>query len=572
MAEAYFVELAIITITAVAIIGLMRLLRQPLIIGYILTGILLGPYFLNIAASGETIRVFSKIGVALLLFMVGLNLNPRVIKDIGRAAALAGLGQVLFTFLIGFALIWGAGFSLIQALYLAIALTFSSTIVIMKLLSDKGETETLYGKIAIGILIIQDVIAAVILMLISSFSSSLGISAGLINTAVNGLLLFFGLGIFGIYILPKLLWRIARSQEFLFLFALGWSLAIASLFHAAHFSIEIGALFAGMLLSLSPYRHEIGAKMKPLRDFFVVLFFVLLGSQVILADLRPLLTPALMLSLFVLIGNPLIVIILLSLLGYTKRTSFLTGLTVAQISEFSLILIGLGVSIGDIDSSILSLTTLIGIITIAGSSYLIIYAQHIYPRFAPYLGIFERKGRRPKISLTHASLHNFDVVLFGYNRLGYDILRALKKTRARVLVIDYNPETIAKLKGEGVPCLYGDANDAELLNELRLENAKIIISTIPDAPANNLLIREGRRRNPKIILLATSHQIEDARELYRAGATYVIIPHFLGGQKVGEILRTFKFTPKKFAALKNAHRRHLEDRAEAGHEHPAHHP
>ena len=274
MAIGVFVELSIVIIIAVVVAGIMRLLKQPLVIGYILTGIIVSPYFLNIVTSTDAIATFAQIGIVLLLFMVGLNLNPRIIKDVGKVSLVTGVGQVIFTSLIGFFIGQLLGFSTIVSIYIAVALTFSSTIIIMKLLSDKGDLETLYGRIAIGFLIVQDLIVIVILMVISSIPTGLDFATLALESVFKGVGLLILLFLISVYIFPRITKAIAKSQEFLLLFSIGWCFAIASLFYYLNFSIEAGALLAGITLSLSPYHYEISSKMKPLRDFFIILFFI----------------------------------------------------------------------------------------------------------------------------------------------------------------------------------------------------------------------------------------------------------------------------------------------------------
>ncbi|MBU2440711.1 MAG: cation:proton antiporter [Nanoarchaeota archaeon] len=564
-----FVELSIIII-AVVITGIMRLLKQPLIIGYILTGIIVSPYLLNIVQSTDAIATFAHIGIALLLFIVGLSLNPKVIKEVGKISLITGVGQVIFTSLIGFFICRLLGFSMIVSLYIAIALTFSSTIIIMKLLSDKGDTQTLYGRIAIGFLIVQDLIVIIILMVISSIpTGGFNFTTLLLGTILMGFGLLVLLFLIGIYILPYITKAIAKSQEFLLLFSIGWCLALASFFHYLNLSMEIGALIAGITLSLSPYRFEISSKMKPLRDFFIVLFFILLGSQMIFTDIIQYIIPIILLSLFILIGNPIIVMLLMGLFGYTKRNSFLAGLTVAQISEFSLILIVLGVKVGHLTNEILSLVTAIGLITIAGSSYMILYANKIYPLLSKYLKIFERKGKKIDEHKYHEH-EDHDVILFGCNRIGYDLLESLKKIKKKFLVVDYNPETIIGLAKEGIDCRYGDAGDSELLNELNFSNAKMIISTVSEFDTNLLLINKIRESNEKAVIIVVSHQIDEAIGLYDKGATYVIMPHFLGGHHASTLIERHGFDLDKFMKEKVDHIEHIKNRKKAGHEHPRH--
>ncbi|MCK5176424.1 MAG: cation:proton antiporter, partial [Candidatus Aenigmarchaeota archaeon] len=414
----------------------------------------------------------SHIGVALLLFIVGLGMSPKIIKDVGMVSLVTGVGQVIFTTVIGFFICQLLGFSTIESLYVAVALTFSSTIIIMKILSDKGDMKSLYGRISIGFLIVQDLIAIIILMVISSTPTGANLTKFVFGTALKGFGLMVVLFLFGVYILPGITKSIAKTQEFLLLFSIGWCLSLASIFHYLNFSMEIGALLAGFTLSMSPYRYEISSKMRPLRDFFIVLFFILLGSQMVFTDIIPYIAPIIILSAFILIGNPMIVMTLMGLMGYTKRNSFLAGLTVAQISEFSLILIALGVKLGHLTNEILSFVTCIGLITIAGSTYMMLYANKIYPPLSKYLSIFERKGRKVDEHKYH-DYESYDIIVFGYNRVGYDLLKFIKKMGKRFLIVDYDPETIVDLAKEGVDCRYGDASDSELLNELNFSKCRM---------------------------------------------------------------------------------------------------
>lgn len=560
-----FVELSLIIVVAMIVTSIIRLLRQPMIIGYILTGILLSPHFLGLIKSTDSIIVFSQIGIALLLFIVGLNLNPKVLKEFGLGQLiLGGIGQVVFTFIIGYFLIRYFGFNIITSLYVAIALTFSSTIIIMKLLSDKNDLDAIYGRFAIGFLIIQDIVVIALLIVISSMSSGNSLSGLVTKTLFSGVLLIIGLVLIAKYFLPYLCNFFARSQEYLFLFSVGWGLGLATLFHYINFSIEIGALIAGVALALSPYHYEISAKLKPLRDFFIILFFIVLGSQLVFSSVTQYIVPIIVLSLLVLIGDPLIVMILMGLLGYTKRVGFLTGLTMAQISEFSLILVAMGVTVGHLSVEILSMVTVIGLITIAGSTYMILYADKIYPYFAPYLGIFERKNAVKD----KKKRKEYDIVLFGYNRIGYDILNAFRKLKKRFLIIDYNPDVIESLSKSGINCRYGDANDTELLKELDLKNVKMVISTVPKFESNLVLLNTVRRINKKAIVIVVSHQIDEAHVLYDNGASYVLMPHFLGGHYASNMIMKHGFNKRKFLSEKRKHITHLKKRKKVGHEHP----
>ena len=574
MLENTFIELGLIILIAIIISGFVKLLKQPLIIGYILTGIIISPYFLGLVQSQDSISILAEFGVALLLFMVGLSLNPKNIKDVGKVSLFTGLGQVFFTTSLGFLISTLLGFSAIVSLYIGLGLAFSSTIIIMKLLSDKGAVETLYGRISIGFLIVQDLIVVFLLMIISSLRDATGTNMiyTILESVLKGLAVIAVIVIFGIYLLPKLIKNAAKSQEFLLLFSVGWCIALGALFYSIGFSLEIGALLAGVVLSISPYRYEISSKMKPLRDFFIVLFFILLGSQMILTNIGTFLPIAILFSALVLFGNPIIVMTIMGFMGYTKKNSFLAGLTVAQISEFSIILLTLGVSANHIEPEILSLMTIIALITIAGSTYFILYSTQIYNKISKYLSIFERKKGAKKDVHKYHDDKGHDIILFGYNRTGYDLLETFKKIKSKFLIIDYNPDVILKLAKEGIDCLYGDASDLEILNELNFEKAKMVISTIGDIETDILILQKAKERNKKLICIAVSHQIEESIRLYDEGANYVILPHFIGGHHTATMIEEFGFDIEKFLEQKISQVERLKSRSNLDKDHPGNKP
>ncbi len=551
-----FLEISMIIAIATAVSVVMRILRQPLIVGYIISGILAGPYVLNIVQAVDTIELFSKIGITILLFIVGLHLSPSVIKEVGKVSLTTGIGQVLFTSLIGFIIALVLGLDRVAALYTAIALTFSSTIIILKLLADKGDMNKLYGKIAVGFLLVQDIVATIILIVVSSFTGPTdgNIIFFILMTLVRGALLIGAIMLFSHFLLSKIYRYISTSQELMFLFSITWGLGMACIFYLMNFSVEIGALVAGVTLSATPYANEIGSRMKPLRDFFIVLFFILLGSQMIVSDIQQLLLPALVLSAFVLIGNPIIVVVLMNLLGYNRRTGFYAGLTVAQISEFSLILATLGFQVGHLSREVLSLITLVGLITIAGSTYLILYSDWIYPRIASLLSFLEI---RKKTAAGKKEKTGYGALLFGYDRVGSLFVQSFKKLDLEYGVVDINPESVIRMKNEGIPGLYGDASDVEFLQELELGTVKMVVSTIPDLQINLLLIDTIRRTNPRAIIVTISHYPDEAKELYLRGATYVIMPHYLGARFAARMISRLGTQKKEYEQERGKHLSHI---------------
>lgn len=553
--ETTFMEVGLIIGIATLMSLAVRFFKQPLIIAHIITGVLVGPSLLNLISSTETITLFSHMGVSLLLFVVGLSLNPKIIREVGFVSLVTGVGQVVFTTVIGFFLSLALGFPARTAAYIGIALSFSSTILILKLLSDKNETDTLYGKISIGFLLVQDLIAICILIIVSSLNGGANAEILVLGTVLKGAGLLIALLLAGAYVLPHLTRIAAKNQEMLLLFSISWAFALSLLFYKTGFSLEIGALMAGITLSLSPYRYEISSKMKPFRDFFLVLFFIMLGYQVTFVDLAQYIVPIILFSLVVLIGNPLIVLILMGLMGHTKRNSFLAGMTVAQVSEFSHILVALGVSIGHLGKGILSIITAVALITIAISSYLVLYAAKIYPHVSKYLVIFERKKARTTI---HLGRKKYDIILFGCDRVGNDLITLFRRMKQHFVVIDHNPEIVSALTKKRINCIYGDASEIELFDQLHLPTVKMIVSTIPDFDINSAIISKVREVNSSAVLVVVSPRAEEAMDLYELGATYVILPHLLGGYHASMLIEKHGLDSDKFLKEKIKHLKHLK--------------
>jgi len=542
----------------------MRFLKQPLVIGYIISGIILGPFFLNLFPNKDTLEIFSQLGVTFLLFIVGIHLNPKTIKEFGKISLITGIGQFLFTSIIGYFIGILLGFSPLTSLYIAIALTFSSTIIITKLLSDKDSLDKLYGKISLGFLLVQDMIAILIIIIISSFFTQGNITNIIFINLIKILVIILILSFISYIVFPNLNIFFTKSQELLFVFAISWGIAVAALFSYLGLSIETGALIAGIMLSMSDYSAEITSKLKPLRDFFLIYFFIFLGTQIILGDVSNSLFQILIFSFFVLIGNPLIVMILMGILGYTKNTGFMTALTTAQISEFSFILVLLGIKLGHLNSNVLSFVSLIGIITITASSYMIIYSEKIYSNLSNYLSIFERK----KIKENKNKEINYDYLLLGENRIGFSIMKYFLKSKKKYLIVDFNPERVRKLKYQGIKCILGDASDPDFLEDLKIEKSKILVSTIPDKETNLMILGILKEKNSDTISITTARNISDAFDLYKAGSNYVILPHFLGGEYVAKLIENIKENKKEYEIEKQKHIKELKERLKEGHEHP----
>jgi Kef-type K+ transport system membrane component KefB/Trk K+ transport system NAD-binding subunit len=540
----------------------MRILKQPLIVGYILSGIVVGPYFLNFTQSTEYVELFSKLGITILLFIIGLNLKPDVIREVGKVSIITGLGQIIITSVAGFFVMHSLGFNNTVSIYGALALTFSSTIIVLKLLSDRGDLDKLYGKISTGFLLVQDIVATIVLLVVSIIGKS---RFGEGNTLVSSMLLFAkGLAFFLViylitkYILPRISSFLSNSQELLFLFSISWGLGLATTFYLLGFSIEIGALAAGVALSSFKFAQEIASRMKPLRDFFILLFFVMLGSQMVFADIGGIIVPAIILSIFVLILKPLIVVFLINLLNYKNRTSFLTGLTIAQISEFSLILIALGMSFGHLNREVVSLVTLVGIITIPGSTYLILYADKIYPKIQKVLSFLEIRKQIGEDKEVEEK--EYDLIIFGYDRVGYDFVNIAEKMKHNYFVVDFDPRSIKKLERNNIPYFFGDAEDMTFLDEIGFLKAKAVVSTIPDFKTNIELVSYYRNHNKDGVIIVISNNIKDSQELYKKGASFVIMPHYLGARHASKMIENYGLKADAFEKERIQHLEELEKR------------
>ena len=524
-----FTEIAVLLLMAAVIGAIGVRLRQPLIVAFIVVGILVGPSVLGWVSANDQVDLLAKLGIALLLFVVGLKLDLHIIRTMGPVALATGLGQVIFTSVVGYFIAIALGMTPITALYVAVALTFSSTIIIVKLLSDKREVDALHGRIAIGFLIVQDIVVVLVMIGLTALGENgdvVGLGREAIEVLVKGGLFITAIGLLMRYVLTPLLHQLARSPELLVLFAIAWAVALGAAGAQLGFSKEVGAFLAGVSLASTPYREAIGARLVSLRDFLLLFFFIDLGAGLDLATLGAQVTPAITLSLFVLIGNPLIVMTILGFMGYRKRTGFLAGLTVAQISEFSLILGALGLSLGHIDADTMGLITLVGLITISASTYMIIYSHLLYEWISPWLGVFERKrAHREETGDLATEENGADVILFGQGRFGSGIARELRQRGYRVLGVDFDPD-LARRQGEnGYAVRYGDAEDPEFLATLPLGQVRWVLSSVREMPVNLALLHGLRDYGYKGRVAVTAHTLHNAGQLKQAGADRVLIPY-----------------------------------------------
>jgi Kef-type K+ transport system membrane component KefB len=557
-----FAQIALLMALAAILSIVAHRLRQPLILGYIFAGVIIHATGLLGVVDKHQLELFSQIGIVFLLFILGLELDLRELRTLGFTAMATGIGQIVFTSLFGIIIATALGFSFTAAIYVAIALTFSSTIVVVKLLSQKKHLDTLYGKISVSFLLIQDFVAIILLILISASSKSAGSSAiglELLLLGVKGFGLLFLVFFITEFALPLIIRITGHDREVLFISMIAWALSFAALAATPliGFSLEIGALLAGIALSASKESLQIESWTKPLRDFFLVVFFVLLGFNLDVSNISDVILPVAVFSLFVLIGNPIIVMLIMRSLGYSSQTGFFAGLTVAQISEFSLLLASVGLAAGQISTREVTILTLVGGITMTGSSLMINYNEQIYTLLKPLLRVFEpvqlrhgeTKGRKTRGK----------VVVFGFRRLAAGLGGLIDNSDKDFIIIDNDPKVIERAEQFGAETIFGDLTDDDFLRSLKLEQTEIIISTVPDKSANLALLLFARSNDIDVPIVVPAFHDEVALEFYEQGADFVLYPYLFTSQRLANIVNNsdHRNTMRRFA---NKERRILEAR------------
>ena len=552
-----FLQLSALMGITVSIAFVMRMFRQPLIVAYIIAGLVAGPLFLNLVSGGEEFfHTFAEFGIVLLLFIVGLSLNFEYIKKVGKKVLISGLIQFILTVGACLGILYFSNLSFVSALFLSISLSFSSTIIIIKLLADKKDSEAVYGRYVVGLLLIQDVIAVFIMIFLNTSSTTSTVWYNtVITTGAKGFLLIGAVFLMSRYLLPHIMDKVAKNGEMLFIFTIAWCFGIASLVYWSGFSIEIGAIIAGISLGASPYQPEISSRVRPLRDFFIVLFFIVLGSELKIVDVRSAIVPALILSAFVLIFKPILLYFIMRFSKHTRRSSFLAATTAGQVSEFGFILLFTAASLNYVASSELAVLTLVALITIIVSSYFITYNEKLYSLIMP---LMQKLGEDEYRKLREDHIKQYVVWVFGYHRIGWKVCEALAEKKVKFAVVDFDPVSISKLKHRGIPAFFGDAADVEFLESLPLHKARLIISTLPEADDQKTLITHVRQHNKKIHIIANLYHSDNLEELYEAGADYVMMPHLLGGQWIASILKEHRWNKTTFRKIKQAQKEEMQ--------------
>lgn len=504
--------------------GLALLARQPLILAFLAAGIVAGPSALDIVRDGETVHFLGELGITMLLFLVGLRLDPRELRSLGPVALVIGLAQFALTAGLGLGLGLLLGLGLVPSLFIAAALTFSSTIIIVKLLSDRRELDTLHGRVAVGVLIVQDMLVILAFMGLSFAGQGEAFSWTELGLLILRAAVLVGVAWLTVRLARMgLIDRLARSREFLGLAAVAWAVALAAAAEYVGLSKELGAFVAGVTLATTAYRDAIGSRLISLRDFLLLFFLVDLGAVLDLSVLGAQLVPALVLSLFVLVGKPVIQFAIMQAIGYRRRTAFLTGLTMAQISEFSLVLVAIGLGLGILGPDEVGLVTLIALITIAGSTYMILDGPRLADRLDPVLKHFERVTPwREMDELPEGP--GYDVVLFGLGRYGQELYRSLTARELRVLAIDQDPAMVRAARRNDMDARYGDAQDPDFPAHLPLANVTWVVSTVPEANVNRTLTDALRDHDYGGRIALTAHTTDVAELLQEVSPDKILLP------------------------------------------------
>lgn len=538
MVDSTFIEIG--AILGLALLGglLAKFLRQPVIVSYLLVGVIGGPAFLGILSGEGELKLLAKLGIAMLLFLVGLKLDVHLIRQIGPVALITGLGQVILTAGLGYLAALALGWSGVGAVYVAVALTFSSTIIVVKMLGDRREIDQLHGRIAVGVLIVQDILVVVAMLAIVTVGSpgESVLLADIAWTLGGGVVFLAAIAAVARWVLPRLLDWMAKSQELTLVFGVSWAVALAAASAWLGLSMEIGAFVAGVALASTPYRESLGARLVSLRDIMILFFFIELGSSLTLEGAYAQLVPALILSAAVLVGKPLIVLLVMGLQGYRARVSLRTGLVVAQISEFSLILVGLGFSVGQADEALLSLVTLVAIFTITISTYLIAFQDKILDLLQPILRRID--GDRALRGDRSAQSHPYDAIVIGAGRLGSDIVRGLREEGAELLIVDQDPRALKSISKYDVHTLFGDASDPEFLKVLPVHETRTVVCAAPDR-GTNLVVLETLQRlgfTGSVCLTALDRQTAETFDAYEQ--VTVVRPFQMAAHSVVSGLKT----------------------------------
>jgi Kef-type K+ transport system membrane component KefB len=529
-------DIALCIIAAWALGVLAQFLRQPVILAYLVGGFALGPAGFNLIHGQESISTISELGLIFLLFMIGLEIDLKKIVSAGSAILVTAASQILGGCVLGVAFFWALGFPLTagkwDALYLGIAAALSSTVIIVKVLYDKRELDTLPGRVTLGLLVLQDLFVILFLAVQPSLDN-LQASALLLSFARVGILVATALAV-SRYLLPPLFHSVARLPELVLVGAISWCFLVGEFAAQLHLSREMGALIAGVSLSTFPYALDVTAKVTSLRDFFVTLFFVGLGMTIPVPN-AGLISGALIFAAFVVVSRLVLTFAPLYLLRNGLRASLLPAINLSQISEFSLVVMALGLEKFHVSEASKGQVSFAFVLLAALSTFAMMKSNRLTRALIPEL---KRLGLRDLDDLAEGAVagseghgHGARILLIGFFRTASSLLEELRRSEqtllADVAVVDFNPRVHEALRTRGVKVIYGDISQPETLMHAGVASAEILVCTIPDTllkgTTNLKLIRHLRELNPKAKIIVVAEILDDIPGLYAAGANYVSV-------------------------------------------------
>lgn len=533
-ADDVFIQAAAILAIAAAVGTVATLLRLPLVVAYVAVGVLVGPSVAGLVDSGAQLELLAQLGIALLLFVVGLKIDIHVIRSLGPVALVAGGAQMALTTAGGFVLALALGLPTTGALYVGIGVALSSTIVVVKLLADRRELDDLHGRLAVGILIVQDLVVVLVMLGVTASGQANATPAlAVVGVVGKGAAFLASLGLLMRFALTPLLHRLARVPELLVLFAIAWAVALGGIGEELGLGVEVGAFLAGVSLASTPYRESIGSRLVTIRDVLLLFFFIELGSRIEVGALADDLGAIVALSIFVLVVKPVVVVALLGAMRYRKRVALETGLSLAQISEFSLILAALGARLGHIGDDTTSLVTAVALVTIGVSAYLLPQSERIATNLEGVLSLFERRVPRPDAS---AGADRREVIVLGLGRLGSGVVDGLRRRGVTVLGVDFDPIALERWRDAGVDVLYADVEDPELPHQLPLDPRGWVVSTVRRVDANLALLHALAHHGYSGNVAVAAHSLADADRLTRAGAHHVLRPYDVAAETVVDLI------------------------------------
>jgi len=528
---------------------IIKLMRQPIIIGYVLSGLIFSFIIDNNNLTGEQVALLSELGITFLLFLLGLEFDLNNFKYLGKDIILATVLQSIIFSLLIFWIPSLLGFGVSESIYLIILFMFSSTLLVAKWVEDKKEANTLTGKIILGILIMQDLLAIIILTVLNAFQETNLL--GMLLVPVKGVILVMVALIFAKYILNYMLKFAIRYAELMFIFSLSVCFFFVELAPMLGYSTAIGAFIGGVTLANTGYKYDIYGRLKPLIIFFNALFFVGLGFQMTLSNFSAN-TLFLMLLFFILcfLIKPLVVYSTLRLYHYDLKTSFIAGLNLAQFSEFSIIIISSSVLSGVIPKGILTIAIILVVSSMMASSYMIKYDKQIFAYLEKYLRLidelFPEKNKIAEIE----KLGKYHIIFFGFYDLSRELFSKLEQLGKKIIVIEKDPNNIRILEKEKIPYIFNSVANPYFFERIPFKEAEIVISSLIDAGENKMIIKQLKNANPKSIIIVTAKSVSNSLELYEAGADYVIYPHYLNEQHVSILLEDYTLDINKILSKK----------------------